>query len=198
MVAKAKIDKIDALSHYGLDSQKKTILIFGGSLGARTLNSAMSASESLLKSNDDVQWIWQAGKLYFDEYKDSETAKLSHVEIREFLERMEYAYAAADLVIARAGALKISEIELLGKAAILVPSPNVAEDQQTKNAMALVNDNAAEIVIDSKAESDLVSKGLELVQDDARLKVLAENVKSRGMQDAAEIIADEVLKLAER
>ncbi len=189
-------DRAAACAHYGFDPSRPLIMITGGSLGARTLNQALAAAEDILKARPDVQVLWQCGKLYIEQFKDCATAQLEQVKIMPFLDRMDLAFAAADLVISRAGALTIAEICLLGKAVILVPSPNVAEDHQTKNAMALANQQAAVIVKDADAKAELMSTALNILQDETGRQALAKNAKSMAYEGAARKIAEEVLKLA--
>ena len=175
----------------------KNLLIIGGSLGARTINEAIQAAlPELAKS--DIQVVWQTGKVYFEKCKAAWEAagKPANIECLDFLSNMPDRYANADLVISRAGASSISELCLLGKPAILVPSPNVAEDHQTKNAMALVNKDAALYVKDADAPDTLLQLAIKTVKDSSRLKSLSENIKKLGLKDSAEIIADEVIKLA--
>ena len=186
--------KEEAMLHFGLDPTKKTILLFGGSLGARTLNEVMRQAFSSLEGRNDIQVLWQIGKLYMDDFAASKTAALTHVHAMQFIERMDLAFAAADIVVCRAGALTISELCLAGKAAILVPSPNVAEDHQRKNAMALVDRNAARFVADSDASEHLVSTMLELIDDSAAQKKLAENVKTLAGHHADEQIVDQIMR----
>ena len=180
-----------------LVGNKKTILIFGGSLGARALNESIEAGAKLLSEHSEINFIWQVGKLYYEEYKISEVAKLPNVTVLPFIEDMASAYKAADLVVCRAGALTISELSLVVKAAILVPSPNVAEDHQTKNAMALVEKGAAMMVRDSEGKEKLVKTMLELINDEAKCVELRNNIEHFGRPDAAKIIAQEVLKIGE-
>lgn len=189
-------DSADAAKkHFGLDSEKTTILIMGGSLGARTLNDAMAANAKLIKQQPEVQWLWQAGSLYVDEFENSESAKLPNVQMQAFIDRMDLAYKMADLVICRAGALTVSEICLLGKACILIPSPNVAEDHQTKNAMALVNKGAAVLIKDKVASEEMVKKGLAVIEDQGALRKLSEAAKAMGKPNATKDIAQYILKL---
>lgn len=183
------------LAYYGLDANKKTILIIGGSLGARTLNQAMEAASAMIEQQPGVQVLWQCGKFYFETYSQGKSARLPNVVIRAFLDKMDLAYAAADVVISRAGALSVSELCLVGKASILVPSPNVAEDHQTKNAMALVRENAAILVKDIEAESVMLVKAYELLSNPAQLSELESNIKRLAKPDAADEIAGIVLKL---
>ena len=171
----------------------KNLLIIGGSLGARTINEAIAAGiDKLAAANINV--VWQTGKAYYEQYKDM--GKGQQIEIHEFLSDMPDRYATADLVISRAGASSISELCLLGKPCILVPSPNVAEDHQTHNAMALVNKDAAVLVRDKDAVEQLVDTAIELIQDDKKLKSLHTNILTLAQTDSARRIAEEVIKLA--
>ena len=193
------ITREEAIRSFGLDPKKKTILLVGGSLGARTIN------ESVLQHLDEVrvsqvQFIWQTGKYYSDVIaKQLEKAVCpDNLKVTDFISDMAAAYRAADLVISRAGAGSISEFCLLGKPVILVPSPNVAEDHQTKNAMALVKKDAALCVKDAEATQQLLPLAIKTVDDDAKLKSLHENILKMALPDSAKIIAQEVIKLAEQ
>ena len=179
------------------ESGVKTLLIIGGSLGARTINEAIKAALPQL-AKSDLQVVWQTGKVYYEKCKEAWVAAGSpkNIECLDFLSDMPDRYANADLVISRAGASSISEICLLGKPAILVPSPNVAEDHQTHNAMALVNKNAAVLVKDADAADQLVPTALELINDKNRLEQLHTNVLKLAQTDSAKRIAEEVIKLA--
>lgn len=194
-----KLTKAEALKSFGLSEDKKTILIVGGSLGARTVNESVLQNLDMIKESG-VQFIWQTGKYYnasiMAELKQRGTVPSLHVT--DFISDMGAAYKAADLVISRAGASSISEFCLIGKPVILVPSPNVAEDHQTKNAMALVNKNAALYVKDADAPAEVVKLALQTVKYDARLKELSENILKLALPDSADIIANEVVKLARR
>lgn len=194
-----KLTKAEALKSFGLSEDKKTILIVGGSLGARTVNESVLQNLDMIKESG-VQFIWQTGKYYnasiMAELKQRGTVPSLHVT--DFISDMGAAYKAADLAISRAGASSISEFCLIGKPVILVPSPNVAEDHQTKNAMALVNKNAALYVKDADAPAEVVKLALQTVKDDARLKELSENILKLALPDSADIIANEVVKLARR
>ncbi len=194
-----KLTKAEALKSFGLSEDKKTILVVGGSLGARTVNESVLQNLDMIKESG-VQFIWQTGKYYnasiMAELKQRGTVPSLHVT--DFISDMGAAYKAADLVISRAGASSISEFCLIGKPVILVPSPNVAEDHQTKNAMALVNKNAALYVKDADAPAEVVKLALQTVKDDARLKELSENILKLALPDSADIIANEVVKLARR
>ena len=175
----------------------KYLLIIGGSLGARTINEAVAAGIPALQ-NAGVHVVWQTGKTYFEKCKAAWEAagKPANIEVQDFLSDMPDQYANADLVISRAGASSISELCLLGKPAILVPSPNVAEDHQTHNAMALVNQNAALLVKDCEAAEKLIPAALELIHDDQRLEALHTNILRLAQPDSAKRIAKEVIALA--
>lgn len=179
------------------DSEEKTLLIIGGSLGARTINEAIKAALPQL-SKADIHVVWQTGKIYYEKCKAAWAAAGSpkNIECLDFLSDMPDRYAQADLVISRAGASSISELCLLGKPAILVPSPNVAEDHQTHNALALVNKNAAVLVRDAEAAEKLIPTALELIKDEKRLKTLHTNVLKLAQKDSAKRIAEEVIALA--
>ena len=191
------LSREDAVRSLGFDPKKKTILLVDGSLGARTIN------ESVLQHLDqveqtDVQLLWQTGKFYYaDIQKRLYGKQLPNLKVTDFISDMGTAYRAADLVISRAGASSISEFCLIGKPVVLVPSPNVAEDHQTKNALALANRDAAIYVKDSEAPDRLLQLALDTVADEARLRSLSENVLKLALPDSADIIAKEVIKLAE-
>ena len=190
--------KKEGLAHFGLEKGKKTILLFGGSLGAKTLNIAMRFNAKQIKEASGIQILWQAGKLYIDEYKACETALLPNVQIRAFLDRMDFAYALADVVICRAGALTISELSMVGKPAILIPSPNVAEDHQTENAKALVNAQAAIMVKDSEATLEMLPKAIHILRNETQHRQLCQQIKTLARPNAANEIAQEVRKLAKK
>ena len=192
------ITREEAAKVFGLSSNKPTILMIGGSLGARTLNnSVLSALKAIQESN--VQFIWQTGSYYKDTIKNElkKKGKPENLVVMDFIKEMDKAYRIADLVISRAGASSISELCLLGKPSILVPSPNVSEDHQTHNAMALVNREAAIIVRDDEAEKKLIPLALQTVADTKKLDVLGTNARRMALLDSARIIAEEVLKLAD-
>ena len=189
-------DPAKARESFGLDPERTTVLVVGGSLGARTLNEALEAGIRTLIENG-VQVIWQTGKNFGN--RASVAAKgLKGAVVTEFITDMGAAYAAADLVVSRAGAGSISELQLLGKPCILVPSPNVAEDHQTKNALALVNKNAAILVSDAEAVQTLVPTVLATAKDKKRLSEMAQNISAMALRDADERIVDEVMKLIEK
>jgi UDP-N-acetylglucosamine--N-acetylmuramyl-(pentapeptide) pyrophosphoryl-undecaprenol N-acetylglucosamine transferase len=185
----------EGISFFNLNPHKKTLLIIGGSLGARTINqSILNHIDKLLQA--DIQVIWQTGKGYFAKIQEK-TADLpkENLKISDFISRMDLAYPVADVVISRAGALSVSELCVACKPAILVPSPNVAEDHQTKNAMALVNENAAILIKDADAPEKLVDEAIMLLKDNNRQKILSENIEKLALPEATEAIAEEILKL---
>ncbi len=186
----------EAMAAFGLSPLKKTILVTGGSLGARTLNQSIQAGLQQLIAAD-VQLIWQTGKSYYKSVTEQLGAGLHpNIKVLEFLNRMDLAYAAADVIISRAGAGTIAELCVVKKPVILVPSPNVAEDHQTKNALALVQENAALFVADRDAEAKLVKMALELLNDKHKQDTLSNNIGKLALPDADEVIAKEVLQLA--
>ncbi len=194
-ILQSSVSKDEAVTEFGLDNSVNTILILGGSLGARTVN------ESIIQNIDklieaDINVVWQTGSLYYEEMiarmADKNNTKIKLVE---FIKQMEQAYQAADLVISRAGALTISELCIAGKPVVFVPSPNVAEDHQTKNAMALVNQNAAEFISDNDAVEQLVDKALDVLRNSDRLDILTKNIKALAKPDATKDIATKVLSL---
>jgi len=190
-----KINALQAKQSLGLDQNKKTVLIFGGSLGARTINEAVLANADNLLEMKNVSIIWQVGKIYYDEYKNCRLADQKDIKIIPFIEDMDKAYSAADIVVCRAGALTISELAILGKAAVLIPSPNVAEDHQTVNAMSLVNRGAAILVRDIEAKEKLISEIQSLLGDEVRKRGLESNISYFARPEAAKKIAAEILKI---
>ena len=183
----------------GMDPNKKTILIIGGSLGARTINNAIIDGLAKIGEAYDVQVIWQTGKIYDQQCREAlDASGVKNVAQMAFISNMDMAYRAADLVVSRAGASSISELQLLGKAAILVPSPNVAEDHQTKNALALSTRDAAILVPDADASAQLVDTMLATVVDGEKIATLSGNVLQMALRDAAEHIVDEVEKIIEK
>lgn len=203
------ITRQEAAELFGLDPAKKTILILGGSLGARTINQTLTAALETMRAHPDIQFIWQTGKIYIEQVKQAivaftgEAVRHPHITaipnlyVTDFIKDMAKAYTLADLVISRAGAGSISEFCLLHKPVILVPSPNVAEDHQTKNALALVNKDAALYVKDAEAMEKLIPTALETIADDNRLQALSSNIARLALPDSARRIAEEVLKLAD-
>ncbi len=183
------------LEHFHLDRNRRTILVIGGSLGARTINHAIRRwAEDLEKSN--VQLIWQTGKSYFEIAKTFvEQRSLKHVHVHDFIKEMDLAYACADIAVSRAGAMSIAELCLVKKPCILIPSPNVSEDHQTKNAMALVIRNAAILVKDDAAQADLKREIIALIEDEKKMILLSNNIATLAFPDAAMAIAHEVFAL---
>ena len=196
-LADCTVSREEAIRNFGLDPAKRTILIVGGSLGARTMNESVLRHLDLVKESG-VQFIWQTGKYYYKDILDqlNKHENLPMLYVTDFISQMEVAYAAADLVISRAGAGSISEFCVLKKPVILVPSPNVAEDHQTQNALALVNKNAALYVKDVDAPDSLLNKAIETVGNKELLTSLSQHIATLAYTDSAEVIADEVYKLA--
>lgn len=192
---KSKHARSEAFRYYNFDNTKKVVLLVGGSLGAKSLNEAMRASTDLIASYPTIQFLWQAGKLYIEEFSQSKTAQLPNVNISAFIDRMDLAYQMADVVIARAGASTISELCLVAKPAVLVPSPNVAEDHQTHNAMALVREEAAILVKDKDASEKMISTTIDLINDTEKQKSLSQNIQKLAKPNAARDIAQAVLNL---
>ena len=189
----------EAIASFGLDPNKRTVLILGGSLGARTINQCLMNHLDKVKTSG-VQFIWQTGKIYIDGARAAvaQAEELPMLHVTDFISDMATAYSAADLVISRAGAGSISEFCLLQKPVILVPSPNVSEDHQTKNALALVNKNAALYVKDAEANDQLLDKAIDAVNQPELLKNLSKNIAELAFTDSANVIAKEVIKLAEK
>ncbi len=191
-------DSAEAYRHFGLDSDKKTVLVFGGSLGAKTLNQALANNtKSIQDNNRNLQVIWQIGKLYWEDFRNCDTAQLANVIVLPFIDRMDLAYEIADVVICRAGALTIAELSITKQAAILVPSPNVAEDHQTKNAMALVDQDAAILVRDEDASHQIIQKAIEIIQNNQLRSKLKKNISQMAKPNADLTIAKTVLELAQ-
>jgi len=194
----AEITKDEAVKALGLTAGKRTILIVGGSLGARTINESVLGNLPLVKQQSKIQFVWQTGKYYSEEIKAELERRgcPSNLVVQDFISDMRLAYAAADLVISRAGAGSISEFCLLGKSVILVPSPNVAEDHQTKNALSLVQKEAALYVPDAEARRTLLPLAINTVSDDVKLASLSNHIQELARPNAAADIAREVIKLA--
>ena len=184
-----------ALQHINLDPAKKTLLVLGGSLGARKINELI-AKEILLFSAHNTQVIWQCGKLYYDQYKRFEENE--NIQVHAFIDRMDLVYAAADVVISRAGASSVSELCIVGKPVIFIPSPNVAEDHQTKNAQAVVDKNGAFLIKESELDSQFSLVFESVLNDEAKQKMLSENIKKLAMPEATRQIVDEIVKLIDR
>ena len=188
--------KEESLAEFNLDANKPTILVVGGSLGARTVNQSVAASLEVLKENG-IQVLWQTGKTYYQ--TAVEQAKgYDNIKVHEFIYTMDKAFTAADIIVSRAGASSISELCLIGKACIFVPSPNVSEDHQTKNAMALVNKGAAKIIKDSEAVEKLFPAAIELLNNKEEIADLSKNIKALGIPNAAELIGKEILELVKK
>ncbi len=184
-----------ALAHFKLDGSKKTILVLGGSLGARTINNSVLGELDKVVKNG-YQMIWQTGKFYYEDIKSrAKSFDLTNVRIEQFIKEMDLAYAAADVVISRAGALSISELCIVGKPVVLVPSPNVAEDHQTKNAAALTSIDAAVMVKDERAKDNLIAEVIELLKDVDRQKLLSKNIKTLAKPNAAVEIVNELMEI---
>ena len=190
--------RIRGIEHFGLDPNKKTVLVVGGSLGARSINHAIDAGVAEIAKNN-IQLVWQTGKLYVDEAAKT-VAKYEGLGIKTmpFISKMDYAYAVADVVVSRAGAMSVSELSIAKKPTIFIPLPSAAEDHQTKNAMALVNHNAALLVNDSDAKQTLIHTLIDLIKNEDEQQKIAGNVAKMAFTDAANIIAAEVIKLVKR
>lgn len=190
-------NRSEGYKHFKLDSQKRTILMVGGSLGAATLNKSIVNAFTKINAMEDVQILWQCGKYYFNKLSNLQNKGEipGNIFLTDFISRMDYAYSVADLVISRAGAGSISEFSILGKPVILVPSPNVAEDHQTMNAKALVEKDAAVMVSDNIANDILFDVALSLVKNDRELNSLSENILKLAQHDSAERIVDEIEKI---
>lgn len=190
--------RAEGMEFYNLDPTKKTVLVTGGSLGAGTLNKAMKRNIELIAGRKDVQVLWQCGSYYYENLKKELEGTLpANIRLMAFLKRMDLAYACADIVVARAGAGTISELCLLEKAAILIPSPNVAEDHQTKNAMALVNKGAAVMLKDAEAEEQFGKVLFALLENGTQCQQLQKNITSLAIRDSDEKIAREIIRAIE-
>ncbi len=193
-----KAKKARGIEHFGLNENKKTVLVVGGSLGARTINHAIDAGIEEI-ANNDIQLVWQTGKLYVDEAARTVSKyEEKGIKTMPFISKMDYAYAVADVVVSRAGAMSVSELSIAAKPTIFVPLPSAAEDHQTKNAMALVNHNAALLVKDIEAQDKLIPTLINLIKDEEEQLKIANNVAKMAFTDSANIIADEVVKLIKR
>lgn len=188
----------EAAAHFGLKADKPTLLIVGGSLGTRTLNEAVKRYADEIGTRNEVQVIWQTGKYYESEMEEFMSGRsYGNIWRGAFIDRMDYAYAAADAVISRSGACSVSELSLAGKAVIFVPSPNVAEDHQTKNAAALADKDAAMMIADREAVEKAIPEALKLLQDKSRRTMLEHNIRSLATPDAARLVAEEIIKLVQ-
>ena len=186
----------EAYAHFGLKPNKKTILMVGGSLGARTLNDSIVGAFDIIR-DADVQVIWQCGKYYYNEMQELQNKGVvpENVKLMDFVSRMDLAYSVADLIISRAGAGSISEFSLLKKPVVLVPSPNVSEDHQTQNALALVKKDAAVMITDGEAREKLFPEALSLVGNNEKLGTLSDNIAKMAQLDSAKRIVDEIEKI---
>ncbi len=182
----------EALAYFNLDASKKTLLVLGGSLGARRINQLIAKElDSLLSQN--IQIIWQCGKLYYDEYKHF--SEKENVQVLAFIDRMDFVYAAADVVISRSGASSVSELCIVGKPVIFIPSPNVAEDHQTKNAQAVVDKHGAILLKESQLDAEFKLVFEALLKDKGKQENLSENIKKLALPNATKQIVDEIIKL---
>lgn len=196
-IAHSTISRAEGQSWLGMTPAKRTVLVVGGSLGAKSVNEAIDKSlEEILA--EDVQVIWQTGKPYYQTAVERAKAFEGNVKVFEFIREMDYAYAAADMVISRAGALAIAELCIIGKPVIFVPFPYAAEDHQTSNAMALVEHNAAMMVKDSDAATELVKKLKKLLHDTAMQDIMMASLKNLAIKDADERIAEKVIEIANK
>ena len=196
---KGDIDRAEAFAHYGLKEGLPTILVVGGSLGTRTLNNMMKSWIVTLGGEAPVQVVWQTGRFYEKEMREFfANYPTKNISLVPFIDRMDYAYEIADVVISRSGACTVSELCLAKKPTLFVPSPNVAEDHQTKNAKALVDKGAAVMVRDCDAADCGIATALKMVGDKAQLEQLSQNIAKLATPDAAERVADEIVKLKKR
>jgi UDP-N-acetylglucosamine--N-acetylmuramyl-(pentapeptide) pyrophosphoryl-undecaprenol N-acetylglucosamine transferase len=195
-VVKIEGKKYEAINYFGLEDNLKTILVVGGSQGARSINLSIKGGLEKIKESG-CQLIWQTGKLFYGEAASAaESLNSNKIKVYDFINRMDLAYSIADLVVTRAGASTVSELCIVAKPSILIPLPTAAEDHQTKNCMALVNRNAGILVKDNDAMATLVSKALETIQDTEKLSALSKNIRQLALPDSAKTIAKEVLQLA--
>lgn len=194
-IANNTTTKEEAINHFNLSPNKKTVLIIGGSLGAGTINKSMLKYAEKFQQLGNIQFIWQTGKYYWDNIENEmKTKNCPDIHATAFVKRMDLAYKAADIVVSRSGALSVSELCLAAKPVIFIPSPNVAEDHQTKNAMALVNENAATMIKDSEAEELFFEKINNLCNDIEKMNHYSENIAKLAVKNSAEIIATEIIK----
>jgi len=188
--------RIEACEFFKLDPGKKTLLVLGGSLGARTINRSVLHGLDTLKALTGIQILWQTGKIYYENILEQLNGKVpSNMVLLPFIDQMDYAYALADLVVCRAGAISLSELAIVKKPVILIPSPNVAEDHQTKNALSLTEKDAAMLIRDEKANEELMPAIVGLFSDKERMKILADNISKFAKPDATENIVREIIKL---
>ena len=186
----------EAREYFKIPENHSVILILGGSLGAATINQSVFSSFDLINESKNITVIWQSGQMYYETAQKSLMAyKTEKIRLFDFITRMDLAYAVADVIASRSGAITVSELAVVGKPAVLVPSPNVAEDHQTKNALALVLKNAAIMLPDTRSKSELIPLTIELISDKLRLKKLSENISKMAITDSTERIVDEIYKL---
>lgn len=185
-------DQNEALNFFRFKNEKKTILILGGSLGAKKINESIEQYLDFLKEQN-LQILWQCGKLYFEKFSKYNDSK--QVQVHQFINRMDMAYAAADLIVSRSGAISVSELCIVGKPVVFIPSPNVAEDHQTKNAQALANRNAAVVIKESEIEEKFEQTIKDLLQNQSEVQNLSKNIKSMAKPEATQVIVDEIEKL---
>ena len=192
----ASTKRDDAYDFFGFDKKKRTLLILGGSLGARTINKSIGQALDSLDRIPDIQVLWQCGKIYYDNILERLQHKIpSNIKLFAFIDQMDYAYAIADLVVCRAGAISLSELAIVKKPLILIPSPNVAEDHQTKNALSLTEKDAAILIRDDQVYEELIPAISSLFADPARMALLADNISKFAKSDATENIVKEIIKL---
>ncbi|MBK8405971.1 MAG: undecaprenyldiphospho-muramoylpentapeptide beta-N-acetylglucosaminyltransferase [Saprospiraceae bacterium] len=192
---KSSVSKMEAYKYFNLDPNKKTLCFFGGSLGARTINDVVLAAKESIMNRQDIQILWQCGRQYEERVKQDSISKLAQVHVYAFIDKMDFAYAVADVAITRAGALTISELAVTETVSILVPSPNVAEDHQRKNAEAMTTIYAAKMVLDADARMVLWESAIALLDDNEQQKILKTNLQNMAKPDAAKNIAKRVLSL---
>jgi UDP-N-acetylglucosamine--N-acetylmuramyl-(pentapeptide) pyrophosphoryl-undecaprenol N-acetylglucosamine transferase len=193
-INKLQNEKEKALQHFGLSPGRKVLLVTGGSLGAKTINLAVMAALELL-NGDSIQVIWQTGKNFYSEAQRLAENYRETVKVFEFIGRMDLAYSAADLVVSRAGAGAVSELAIAALPSIFIPSPNVAEDHQTKNALTLMKKNAGLLIPDREAVKRLGPEVIGMMADDARMRELSHNIAEFAIHDSAHVIANEVIRL---
>jgi UDP-N-acetylglucosamine--N-acetylmuramyl-(pentapeptide) pyrophosphoryl-undecaprenol N-acetylglucosamine transferase len=184
--------RAEAIEFFNLESEKKILLVLGGSLGARRINQLIESKLDYFKALG-IQVIWQCGKLYSDDYNQYNSSDL--VQVHAFINRMDLAYASADFVISRAGASSVSELCVVGKPVIFIPSPNVSEDHQTKNAIAITKNNAALMIAEKNLESSFESEFSIVLNSKSQQELLSENIKKLALREATKIIVDEIEKL---
>lgn len=190
-IVSIEINQAKAREKFGLDANRKTLLVLGGSLGAKAINELVKNNLDLFKELE-LQVLWQCGAYYINEYKDFEA---DQVKVKAYISEMPMAYAAADVIISRAGALAIAELCLVGKPSVFIPSPNVAEDHQTKNAQAIVNHDAAMLIREQEVNNTFASRFIKLMQNDKKQKLFSENIKKLAKPNATSEIVDVVEKL---